>query len=81
MPNDLDILMARVAEINAKTDITTLPDRDLDILVVYYRNQRARRAAGIKTPRAERPKTNLLGLLGIKPQPAAPSGSPMRRLR
>lgn len=77
--NDLDILMQHVAEINAKTpqDVT---DRDLDILIAFHRNNRARRAAGHKLAKPEKAKVDVLGLLNMTPaKPKLAPGS-VRRL-
>ena len=46
-PNDVNTLMNRIEEINAKPapDIT---DDDLNLLIAYHRRNRARKAAGEK---------------------------------
>ncbi len=75
--NDIDLLMTRVAEINVKSPID-LTRSDIDTLIAYYRNQRARRAAGEKLPKPalEKPKptmslAELMSLPGPTPtQPA-----------
>ena len=70
-PNDLDTLMMRISEINAKDP--PLSNADLESLVTYYRRQRARRAAGEKpTKSTSAPKLDLDMLLNLptaKPQP------------
>ena len=47
MTTDVDVLMAHVHEINAKTP-QEITDHDLNILIAYFRHQRARRAFGGK---------------------------------
>ncbi len=47
MPNDLDTLMSRIDEINAKS-ATELTPSDIDIIIAYHRNQRSRRASSEK---------------------------------
>lgn len=79
MPNDLDILMASVAEINAKSP-SDLTDLDYDRLIAYHRHNRARRAAGFKTPKAEKPKLDILSMLNIAPKPKALPPGTVRRL-
>ena len=76
--SDLDILMSHVAEINAKRP-QSLTDQDLDILVAYYRNQRARRAAGHKIAKPTKPAVDVLGLLNVSTTPKLLPGS-VRRL-
>ena len=58
-----------VNEINSKT-AAEVTDRDIEILIAYHRNNRARRAAGFKTAKPERPKIDVLGMLGIEARPA-----------
>jgi predicted nucleotidyltransferase len=70
-PTDLDILMSHVHEINAKT-VAEVTDRDIDILVAYHRHNRARRLAGYKPAKVEKPKIDVLGLLNIKPSAPVP---------
>lgn len=64
MPNDIDTLMAVVTEINAKTpgEITTA---DITVLIAYHRHNRARRAAGHKTLKPDRPAVNVLAMIGL----------------
>ena len=46
-PNDVNILMNRIEEINAKP-AADLDKDDLDLLIAYHRRNRARKAAGEK---------------------------------
>lgn len=52
MSNDLDLLMSRMEEINAKS-ATELTPSDIDIIIDYHRTQRARKAAGEKAPKTK----------------------------
>lgn len=83
MPNDLDILMAHVAEINVKLPLT-YTTQDLDILIAYHRHNRARRATGFKPTKPVKPTIDVLSLLSIKPTPRAltttPTTGKVRRL-
>jgi hypothetical protein len=45
--NDLDLLMSRMEEINAKA-ATELTPSDIDIIIEYHRRQRSRKASGEK---------------------------------
>src|ERR1700743_1101597 len=77
MPNDIDTLMSYVHEINAKS-AAEITDTDIPILIAYHRHNRARRAAGHKTLKPERPKIDVLKMLGMDSKPAvavASSGS------
>jgi hypothetical protein len=65
--NDINTLMARVDEINAKPASELAAD-DIDTIIAYHRNQRARRAAGEKPVR---PHVDLEAILG-KIAPAKP---------
>lgn len=47
MSNDLDLLMSRMEEINAKA-ATELTPEDIDIIIEYHRRQRSRKASGEK---------------------------------
>jgi predicted nucleotidyltransferase len=76
--SDLDILMDHVHEINAKA-VADVTDRDIDILIAYYRNQRARRAAGEKPAKFARPKVDILGILGMTPKAVPQITGPVRR--
>lgn len=78
MPSDLDLLMARITEINAKTaaDVT---DADISVLIAYHRHSRARRAAGYKPTRPTETRVDVLGLLGAKPAPATHATGAIRR--
>jgi hypothetical protein len=58
--NDINTLMQRVDEINSKTP-DQLTAGDIDTIIAYHRNQRARRAAGEKPIR---PKVDLEAILG-----------------
>lgn len=49
MPNDLDTLMSRMEEINSKA-ATELTPSDIDTIIEYHRDQRARKAKGEKAP-------------------------------
>lgn len=73
--NDVDLLMSRIAEINTKSPLDLTP-ADITSLIAYYRNQRARRAAGEKLakPALEKAKptkslTELLSLTVSGPGP------------
>lgn len=57
--NDIDTLMARVDEINAKQPPYTKDD--IDTIILHQRRQRARKAAGEKP---ERPKVDLAAIMG-----------------
>lgn len=67
MPSDLDILMAHVTEINAKTP-TEVTDNDIRVLIAYHRHNRARRRDGYKPAKIEKPATDILGMLNAKPK-------------
>jgi hypothetical protein len=58
--NDINLLMQRVDEINAKAPFE-YTDTDISIIIAYHRQQRARRAAGEKPVR---PKIDLESILG-----------------
>jgi hypothetical protein len=58
--NDIDLLMERVTEINLKS-APELTSDDIDTIVMFQRQQRARRAAGEKPVR---PKVDLESILG-----------------
>lgn len=73
MPSDLDILMARIGEINNKpaVDVT---DLDKSALVAYHRYNRSRRVAGFKPDKATaEPGPDILALIGQKPRPTPPA--------
>lgn len=76
-PSDLDLLMAAVAEINAKPP-TDLTDLDLDRLIAYHRHNRARRAAGHKLAKPEKPSVDVLSLINAKTTPTLAPGSVRR---
>lgn len=75
MSNDIDTLMAVVAEINAKTagefmaQTEAQRDRDIKILVGYHRHARSQRAAGFKTPKPKVPTMDVLKLIGHEAPP------------
>ena len=80
-PTDLDILMAHVHEINAKTNATDITDNDIAILTAYHRHNRARRAAGGgKTRKPTAPTVDVLGLLGAEPKPEVKRLPGLRRI-
>jgi hypothetical protein len=58
--NDINLLMKRVDEINAKAPFE-YTDNDITIVIAHQRHLRARRAAGEKP---ERPKIDLESILG-----------------
>ena len=70
--NDINLLMQRMDEINAKSAEDLLPN-DISIVIAYHRNQRARRAAGEKTVKPKEKSTvNIAEILGqLNPKPAA----------
>ena len=47
MSNDLDLLMSRMEELNAKS-ATELTPSDIDTIIEYHRRQRSRKASGEK---------------------------------
>lgn len=61
--SDLDDLMVRIDEINAKAAVD-LSSTDIDDLITYHRRARARKASGEKI--GEQPKVNLVELLKLK---------------
>ena len=63
--NDINTLMARVDEINSK-NASDLTPSDIDTIIAYHRQQRARRAAGEKPVRV---KADLSALLGMTTKP------------
>lgn len=65
--NDINTLMQRVDEINSKSPSELTPS-DIDTIIAYHRQQRARRAAGEKPIRQ---KVDLEAILG-KMAPAKP---------
>lgn len=71
--NDIDLLMQRVDEINAKDPPYTA--EDISVIIAYHRNARARKAAGIKP---ERPKVDLEAILGALPKPKSTIVNPFK---
>jgi len=67
--NDLNLLMARVDEINAKAAADLTAD-DIDTIILYHRQSRARKASGEKPAK---PKVDLSAILNLKPKSAAPA--------
>jgi hypothetical protein len=71
MPNDLDLLMARFDEINAK-DPPLDPD-DIAILIANARRQRALKASGTKPTRANAVSLDdILNIIKVPDAPDAP---------
>ena len=93
--NDIDTLMSRVQEINAKSpfDLDATDIATLTALIAAHRASRARRAAGEKVPKtaleAPKPKLDLAALLKLPspatvslptaPTPPSTSTKPLRR--
>jgi hypothetical protein len=75
--NDLNLLMARIDEINAKSPPYT--EEDIVTTIAYHRRSRANRAAGIKP---ERPKIDLEAIMGgiTQSKPTTTSAFKGRRL-
>ena len=72
--NDINLLMQRIDDINSKGpgELTT---NDIDVIIAYHRNQRARRAAGIK---AEKPKVDISAIMSrIAPASVKSDARPM----
>lgn len=63
--NDIDLLMSRMDEINAKS-VDTLTADDIDTIIAYHRRQRQRRASGEKITK---PKVDLSSIMNLKPKP------------
>ena len=63
-PNDINTLMSRIDAINAKSP-RELTDADLDDLILYHRRNRARKAAGEKMDKPQRPTVDLAALLNL----------------
>lgn len=69
--NDLDTLMSRIDEINAKS-ADELSSDDIDTIIAYHRRQRQRKASGEKPTK---PKVDLSGIMkslkasGPQPEP------------
>jgi len=68
--SDLNDLMARIDEINAKQP--PYSEDDITTIIAYHRNMRARRAAGEKPTK---PKVDIAAILGGigKPKPTVSS--------
>lgn len=64
--NDLDVLMARLEEINSQTP--PLSAKDIDDLIAIHRHARAIKAAGIKPSRT---KVDISAILGRLTQSAS----------
>lgn len=80
MPNDVDTLMSYIHEINSKT-ANEITDQDITVLIAYHRHNRSRRAAGHKTLKPERPKLDVLKMLGMDAQPKVAIAAPgLRRI-
>lgn len=80
--NDVNLLMARLDEINSITDPTMLTPGDIQDLIAIHRRNRARKAAGEKllTSRpADGPTVDLMGLLNLAPAKPATTNAPMTR--
>ncbi len=77
MPNDLDDLMSRMDDINAKPaiDLTAL---DIDTVIAYHRRNRARKAAGEKAPRPAYAGPDLTNILN-RIKAAAPKAPALPR--
>jgi hypothetical protein len=84
--NDIDLLMTRITEINAKSPLDLGPP-DIANLIAYYRQIRARKAAGEKPARLglekPGPKVSLNELMELAGStlttPATPSPSRITR--
>lgn len=73
MPNDLDDLMSRIEDINAKHS-TELTGKDIDDIIAFQRRQRARKATG------EKPQQAMTDLSAIMKKLApAPPAEPFKR--
>lgn len=62
--NDLNTLMSRIDSINTKSP-RELTDADLNDLILYHRRNRARKAAGEKLDKPQRPAVDLGALLNL----------------
>jgi len=65
--NDINLLMSRVEEINAKDP--PLPAEDIDALIAYHRLMRQRRASGEKPKRSAPDLGELLKMTQPKEEP------------
>ena len=68
--NDIDLLMARIEEINAK-DVDEVTAKDVDDMIKHIRQRRASLLSGNKPSRA---KQSLADLMGMMPTPKPASG-------
>lgn len=70
MPNDLDDLMSRIEEINAKDP--PLPAEDITALIAYHRRSRELKASGVKaTPKQKADVKDILAKIIKKPNAPA----------
>lgn len=67
---DLDLLMSRIEEINAKAANELSPE-DIDLLITYHRHQRARKAAGEKVTKPKVDISQITQRLVTKANPPA----------
>lgn len=74
--SDLNDLMARVDEINAKSPPYT--EDDITTIIAYHRNNRARRAAGEKPTKPKVDIAAILGSVRSSSKPSASAPSPFR---
>lgn len=73
--SDLDLLMARIEEINAK--VPPLHADDIDTIIAYHRAQRGRKSTG--GPKLKGAAIDLSAIMGAAPKPkASPSGFTMK---
>jgi hypothetical protein len=61
--NDINLLMSRMDEINAKSAEQLTPD-DITTVITFHRQQRARRAAGEKAPKPSSSPIDISAILG-----------------
>lgn len=62
---DLDDLMSRLEEVNAK-DATGLTKADIDVVIAYHRHQRERRASGEKPSKPKIDIGNIVSAMTAK---------------
>lgn len=78
MSNDLDDLMHRIDEINAKAPSELTPS-DIDSVIKYHRSLRAKKAAGEKPTRAKKTSSvSLDTILSVMPV-TKPTAEPIKR--
>lgn len=70
--NDIDTLMTRIDEINAKQPPYSA--EDISTVIAYHRNQRARRASGEKPTKPQVDLNAILGQITTKTTPSAFKG-------